>query len=184
LIDMLWGMSVALMDERQWGTLQRLRISGASVAGMLIGRLSARTLIGFVQMIVLFGAGWLLFDIKLGIEPAMLLLPAGAIAFAAAAFGLLIATLTPTRDSAIPIGSVAAMVMSAIGGCWWPLEFEPAWMRTAALSVPTTWTMHAFNDLMIRSLAPATALWPSTIALGIGMVFLLGGLAGAGRLYR
>jgi ABC-type multidrug transport system permease subunit len=184
LIDMLWGMSVALMDERQWGTLQRLRISGASTGGMLIGRLSARTLIGFVQMIVLFGVGWLLFGITLGRNPAMLLLPAGAIAFAAAAFGLVLAALAPSRDSVLPIGSVAVMVMSAIGGCWWPLEFEPGWMQTAALSVPTTWTMRAFNDLMIRGLEPVTAIWPTTMALGLGLALLLGGIAGSTRLYR
>ena len=184
LIDMLWGMSVALMDERQWGTLQRLRISGASTAGMLIGRLSARTLIGFVQMIVLFGVGWLLFGIKLGTYPAMLLLPASAIAFAAAAFGLVMAAIAPSRDSVLPIGAVAAMVMSALGGCWWPLEFEPGWMRAAALSVPTTWTMRAFNDLMIRGLAPGTALWPTTMAFVLGLVFLSGGLAGSPKLYR
>ena len=184
LIDMLWGMSVALMDERQWGTLQRLRISGASTAGMLIGRISARTLIGFVQMIVLFGVGWLWFGITLGRNPAMLLLPAGAIAFGAAAFGLVVAAISPSRDSAIPIGSVAAMVMSAVGGCWWPLEFEPGWMQAAALSVPTTWTMRAFNDLMIRGLAPAAAIWPTTMALVIALGFLLGGIAGSARLYR
>jgi ABC-type multidrug transport system permease subunit len=184
LIDMLWGMSVSLMDERQWGTLQRLRISGAPVAGMLIGRLSARTLIGFVQMIVLFGVGWLLFGIKLGSSPAMLLLPACAIALAAAAFGLVVAVIAPSRDSVLPIGSVAAMVMSAVGGCWWPLEFEPGWMRAAALSVPTTWTMRAFNDLMIRGLEPATALWPTMMALGLGLVLLLSGIAGSPRLYR
>src|SRR5207248_10894570 len=136
-------------------------VSGASTAGMLMGRISARTLIGFVQMVVLFGVGWLLFSITLGRNPAMLLLPAAAIAFAAAAFGLLLATIAPSRDSVLPIGAVAAMVMSAVGGCWWPLEFEPGWMRTAALSVPTTWTMRAFNDLMIRGLEPATAFWIS-----------------------
>ncbi len=184
LIDMLWGISIALMDERQWGTLQRLRVSGASTAGMLIGRLSARTLIGFVQMIVLFGIGWLLFGITLGSNPAMLLLPASAIAFAAAAFGLVVATIAPSRDSVLPIGSVAAMVMSAVGGCWWPLEFEPGWMRAAALTMPTTWTMRAFNDLMIRGLEPETALWPTAMALAIGLFFLLGGIAGSSRLYR
>jgi len=184
LIDMLWGMSVALMDERQWGTLQRLRISGASTAGMLIGRLSARTLIGFAQMIVLFGVGWLLFGIKLGTYPAMLSLPAAAIAFAAAAFGLVMAAIAPSRDSVLPIGAVAAMVMSALGGCWWPLEFEPAWMRAAALSVPTTWTMRAFNDLMIRGLAPGTAFWPTTMTFLLGLILLSGGIAGSRRLYR
>lgn len=184
LIDMLWGMSVALMDERQWGTLQRLRVSGASVAGMLIGRVSARTLIGFVQMIVLFGVGWLLFRIELGAYPPMLLLPAAAIAFAAAGFGLLVAAVAPSRDSVLPIGSVAAMVMSALGGCWWPLEFEPAWMRVAALSVPTTWTMRAFNDVMIRGLAPSTALWPTAVTIALGIIFLAGGIVGSPRLYR
>jgi ABC-type multidrug transport system permease subunit len=184
LIDMLWGMSVALMDERQWGTLQRMRITGASVAGMLIGRVSARTLIGFVQMIVLFGVGWLLFGIQLGTYPSMLLLPAAAIAFAAAGFGLVVAAVAPSRDSVLPIGSVAAMVMSALGGCWWPLEFEPAWMRAAALSVPTTWTMRAFNDLMIRGLAPRTVVWPTTITIALGLIFLAGGIFGSPRLYR
>jgi len=184
LIDMLWGVSVALKDEKQWGTLQRLRISGASTAGMLIGRLSARTLIGFVQMIVLFGVGWLLFAINLGTHPSVLLLPATAIAFAAAAFGLVMATIAPSRDSVLPIGSVAAMVMSALGGCWWPLEFEPGWMRAAALGLPTTWSMRAFNDLMIRGLEPGVALWPTTIAFVLGLIFLVGGLAGSPRLYR
>ncbi len=184
MIDMLWGMSVALMDERQWGTLQRLRISGASTAGMLLGRLSARTIIGFLQMMVLFGTGWLLFGINLGIHPAMLMLPASAIAFAAAGFGLVVAAVAPSRDSALPIGSVGALVMSALGGCWWPLEFEPAWMRTAALTVPTTWTMRAFNDLMIRGLAPGAAVWPTTMAFLIGLVFLSAGIAGSPRLYR
>jgi ABC-2 type transport system permease protein len=165
-------------------TLQRLRVSGASTVGMLIGRLAARTLIGFVQMIVLFGIGWFLFSIKLGANPAMLLLPAIAIAFAAAAFGLVVAAIAPSRDSVLPIGSVAAMVMSAVGGCWWPLEFEPGWMRAAALGMPTTWTMRAFNDLMIRGLEPGTSLWPTTMALALGLVLLLGGVAGSPRLYR
>jgi hypothetical protein len=184
LLDMLWGISIALMDERQWGTLQRMRISGASVAGTLIGRMSARTLIGFVQMIVLFGVGWLLFGIHLGKYPPMLLLPAAAIAFAAAGFALVVAAVAPSRDSVLPIGSVGAMVMSALGGCWWPLEFEPAWMRAAALSVPTTWTMRAFNDLMIRGLSPQAALWPTTLTIGLGLVFLAGGIVGSPRLYR
>jgi ABC-type multidrug transport system permease subunit len=184
LIDMLWGMSIGLMDERDWGTLRRLRVSGASTAGMLIGRLSARSVIGFVQLVVLFGFGWLLFDISLGRQPAILLLPAAAIAFAAAAFGLVIACLAPSRDTVLPIGSVAAMVMSAVGGCWWPLEFEPGWMRTLALAMPTTWTMRAFNNLMIRGLEAGAALWPATMVFGLGVIFLIAGVAGSPRLYR
>jgi ABC-type multidrug transport system permease subunit len=181
LIDILWGVSVGLIDERDWGTLQRLQVSGAPMSGLLSGKLTARFLIGFVQMTVLLGVGRALFGISLGRSPAMLLLPTAAIAFSAAAFGLVIAVIAGSRDSVLPLGSVGAMTMSAVGGCWWPLNFEPAWMRVAAQWIPTTWTMRAYNDLMIRGLPPAHALKPTLITFGLGLAFLCLGMLGATR---
>jgi len=183
LIDMLWGVGVGLIDEREWGTLQRLRAGGAPVPGLMLGKLSARLLIGTFQMVVLFGVGWLLFGISLGPAPAMLLVPAAAIAFAAGSFGLLIACVARTRDAVLPVGSVVAMAMSAIGGCWWPLGFEPAWMRAVAMWMPTTWTMRAFNDLMIRGLPPSSALIPGVFTFALGLGYLIIGLIGTVRFY-
>jgi ABC-type multidrug transport system permease subunit len=184
LIGMLMGISLGLIDERDWGTLQRLRVSGAPLAGIVIGKLLSRFLIGLGQMVVLFVIGWWLFGISLGRYPAMLLLPAIAISFAAASFGLIIACIARTHDSVMPVGAVVAMAMSAIGGCWWPIDFEPSWMRAIAQWMPTTWTMRAFNDLMIRGSPPASVLWPSAAVLGLGLIYLCAGLAGTNRLYN
>ncbi len=183
LIGMLMGISMGLIDERDWGTLARLRVSGAPLASVLIGKLIARFMVGLGQMIVLLAAGWLLFGISLGRAPLMLLAPSAAIAFAAAAFGLVIACIARTHDSVMPIGAVVAMAMSAIGGCWWPLDFEPSWMRAIALWVPTTWTMRAFNDLMIRDLPAAGALRASAAAASLGGIYLIVGLIGAAKHY-
>jgi ABC-2 type transport system permease protein len=183
LIGMLMGISLGLIDERDWGTLARLRVSGAPLAGTLLGKLFARFLVGMLQMIVLLAIGYWLFGVSLGGYPAMLLLPAAAISFAAAAFGLIIACVARTHDSVMPIGAVVAMAMSAIGGCWWPLDFEPSWMRAFAQFLPTTWTMLAFNNLMIRDLPAVSALWPSLVTVMLGIVFLVVGLFGASRLY-
>jgi len=183
LIGMLMGISLGLIDERDWGTLARLRVSGAPLAGTLIGKLLARFLVGLVQMVVLMAIGYSMFGVSLGRNPAMLLLPAAAISFAAAAFGLIIACIARTHDSVMPFGAVVAMAMSAIGGCWWPLDFEPSWMRAFAQFLPTTWTMLAFNNLMIRNLPPASALWPSCATVALGLAFLMVGLFGASRLY-
>ena len=49
--------------------------------------------------------------------------------------------------------------------------------------LPTTWTMLAFNNLMIRDLPPISALWPSLATVTLGVVFLAVGLFGASRLY-
>jgi ABC-2 type transport system permease protein len=141
LIDMAWGIGVGLIDERDWGTLARLHISGAPAAGMMLGKLVSRFLMGLGQMILLFGAGWLLFGISFGPNSWALLFPAAAISFAAASLSLVIACIANSRDAVLPIGAMAALVMSAAGGCWWPLDFEPYWMRAAALAMPTTWTM-------------------------------------------
>lgn len=184
LIDVLWGVSVGLIDERDWGTLQRLRVSGATVSGMLLGKMLAHFIIGLVQIVVLFAFGWLLFGITLGARPWALLLPAAAISFAAAAFGLVIACIARTRDAVLPIGAMTAMAMSAIGGCWWPIGFEPSWMMTVAQWMPTTWTMRAFNDLMIRGLQPSSALWPAAITFGLGLIYLVVGIMASSGLFE
>ncbi len=184
LIDMLWGVGVGLIDERDWGTLARLRISGAAPAAIMVGKLMARFVTGVVQLIVLFAVGWAVFGISLGHSWWALLIPSAAIAFAAAAFSLLIACVANTRDAVLPIGAMAALAMAAVGGCWWPLDFEPHWMRVAALAMPTTWTMHAFNNLMIRGMGVHSAILPALITVGLGFVFLGGGILGSARIFR
>jgi ABC-2 type transport system permease protein len=184
LVDMLWGVGVGLIDERDWGTLGRLRVSGAPASGMMLGKLMARFLIGLGQMILLLGAGWVLFGISLGRNSWALLFPAAAISLAAAAFSLVIACVANTRDAVLPIGAMVALAMSAIGGCWWPLDFEPYWMRAAALVLPTTWTMEAFNNLMIRGLGPSSIAWPAAVTFAIGMVFLALGIISSSRIYH
>jgi ABC-2 type transport system permease protein len=103
-------------------------------------------------------------------------MPAAAIAFAGSAFGLIVAGVARTREAVLPIGAIVIMTMSAVGGCWWPLDFEPRWMQTVALALPTTWSMQAFNDLMIRHLGAASAAIPSLINFGFGLVYMMVGM--------
>lgn len=183
LIGMLMGFSLGLIDERDWGTLARLRVSGAPLSGTLIGKLLSRFVIGLAQMVLLFAIGWWMFGISLGPEPLMLLVPSAAIAFAAAAFGLIIACIARSHDSVMPFGAVVSMAMSAIGGCWWPIDFEPAWMRELALWLPTTWTMQSFNDLMIRGLPASAIVRPTIMTVGLGFAYLIAGIAAASWIY-
>src|SRR3984957_18023343 len=177
LIGMLMGVSLALIDEHDWGTLERLRSASAPLWATLTGKLLARFVVGFIQMGVLFAAGYVLFGISLGRVPAALMLPAAAVAFAGAAFGLIVAGVGRTRDAVLPVGAIVIMTMAAIGGCWWPIDFEPAWMQQVALALPTTWAMRAFNDLMIRNLAASSALIPSAVNFGFGIIYSVIGVA-------
>ncbi len=176
LIGMMLGIALTLFDERDWGTLKRLQASGASLAGVVVGKVLARFVVGVVQMIVLFAVGHWMFDISLGSRPEALLLPTIAMSFAGAALGLVVASIATSHDSVMPVGTMISLSMAAIGGCWWPVGFEPAWMRAIGRWMPTTWTMQAYNDLMIRGLPPSAAIEPAAITLGLGCLVLAVGV--------
>jgi len=177
LIGMMLGIALTLFDERELGTLNRLRAGGAPLTGILLGKIFARFIVGILQMVVLFGVGWALFGITLGRNPAALLIPTIGVSFASAALGLVITSVSRAHDSVMPLGVTVSMAIAAIGGCWWPLDFEPRWMREMARWAPTTWTMQAFNDLMIRNRPASATLWPFAATIGLGMIFLAVGAA-------
>ncbi len=105
LIGMMLGIALTLFDERDWGTMRRLRVSGAPLAGLLLGKIVARFIVGIVQMVLLFAVGWLLFGISLGRYPLALLIPTVGISFASAALGLVIASIARAHDSVMPFGT-------------------------------------------------------------------------------
>jgi hypothetical protein len=56
-------------------------------------------------------------------------------------------------------------------------------MRTLARLLPTTWTMRAYNDLMIRHAPAVSALTPTAFVAGLGLLYLTIGMVAASKLY-
>jgi ABC-type multidrug transport system permease subunit len=177
LLGMLLGISLGLLDERDWGTFERLRAMPVAMRQVLMGKLLSRFAVGVLQMVVLLAVGRIAFGVSLGPQPWALLLPIVGIVFAGTTFGLVVAAVAPSREAVLPVGSIVIVTMAAVGGCWWPIDLEPRWMRTVALAFPTTWAMDAFNDLMIRHRSARAALLPTAVMLSYGTVYLLCGLA-------
>jgi ABC-type multidrug transport system permease subunit/F0F1-type ATP synthase membrane subunit b/b' len=176
LLGLLLGVSLGLLDERDWGTFDRIRATPIATHNVLLGKLAARFIVGMGQMLLLFAVGYFLFGVSLGPQPWALLLPIGGIVFAGTAFGLIVAGIARTRDAVLPLGAIVIMSMAAIGGCWWPIDLEPRWMRTIALALPTTWAMESFNDLMIRLHGADSALKPTAVLVAYGLAYLAIGL--------
>ena len=176
LLGMLLGVSLGLLDEREWGTFDRIRALPVPARNVLIGKLMSRFVVGTAQMIMLFAVGDVLFRVSLGPQPWALLLPIGGIVFAGTSFGLIIAGLARSRDAVLPLGAIVIVTMAAIGGCWWPIDLEPRWMRNVALAFPTTWAMEAFNDLMIRKRGVEATVRPTAVLGSYGLAYLAIGL--------
>ena len=172
MLGSLLGVGLGLVDEREWGMLYRLAASPVPAWGAVVGKVISRSVIGVAQMAILFAFGRAAFAISLGASlPALGLVILG-VAFSAAAFGLLVAALAPSRDSVLPLGTIAIVGMAAVGGCWWPITIEPQWLQSLAHLFPTAWAMEAFNDLMLRERQLAD-VWPPILALLVfGLAYL------------
>jgi ABC-type multidrug transport system permease subunit len=176
MLGMLIGVAMTLIDELELGTLERIRATPAPMWTLIVGKLLVRFTIGVMQMVVLLAVGHFAFGVSVGPQPAALLLPSAGIVFVGTAFGVLVAGLAPTRDAVMPLGAIAIVTMCAVGGCWWPIDLEPRWMRDVAQWFPTTWAMSGFKDLMMRRQTVGAALEPTAILVVFGMVFLVSGL--------
>ena len=180
MLGMLLGVGLSLVDERGWGILYRLAASPTSVGSVVAGKVVSRFIVGVMQMVILFAFGRLVFSVNLGPSLLAIGLVIVGMSFAAASFGLLVAALAPTRDSVLPLGTIAIMTMAAIGGCWWPITIEPVWLQKLAHLFPTAWAMEAFNDLMLRERALSDITKGVLALVGFGVVYLVAGM----KLYR
>ena len=148
LLFNLVAFAGTLLEERAEGTLDRLRLTPQAGRAVLLGKLLVTMLLAIVQLVVLFTFGALAFKV-----PVMEHLPALAAAslawaFAASALGLLFATACRTRKQMEGLSTLVILVMSAVGGAWFPREILPEWFQTAGLVTPVAWAMDAFHGIL------------------------------------
>jgi ABC-type multidrug transport system permease subunit len=72
--------------------------------------------------------------------------------------------LARTEQQVVGLGVIAANVLAALGGCWWPIEITPLWTQKLALLFPTGWAMDALHKLVSFG-EPAGAILPHLAAI-------------------
>ena len=150
ILAVVFGTSAGLHDELSSGTLERLLMAPAGFSWLLVGKLGARFVIGFVQTLVLLLWGRLFFGVSLGSSATALCAVAAALAAAAAALGLLVAAVASTREQTLPLSLATTLGLAALGGLWWPISVAPVWLQSVGNIFFSTWAMQAMTDLILR----------------------------------
>ena len=150
LLAVVFGTSLSMHEERDWGTLARLLVAPGGFTRILLGKLAARFVVGVVQMIVLLAWGHFVFGVSLGTSPVASCCSDEAAVFAVVAAGMLVAGIARSREQTVPLGLSLVMALSAVGGLWWPQSMQPEWMTRFSPAFFTTWAMRGLNDLILR----------------------------------
>ena len=146
----LLGASEVFVNERLGGTLRRLLATPTRKSIILLGKITARLGMGLFQMALLIGFGALALGVNWGRSWAALALVSAAFALAAVALGTLLGALVRSRSQASGLTIMFSMLLSALGGAWWPLEVTPPAYQAVVKVLPTTWAMIGFNDVILR----------------------------------
>ncbi len=148
LLFALSGSATSVFDEKKAGLYQRLLAAPVTRAQILIGKFCWGVLVGLVQLVALFLAGQLMFGIDIiGHLPNLIVLCIAAAA-ACTAFGMLLAAVAPTPQAASGLATFLILMMSAIGGAWFPTSFMPEFIQTIAQFTIVYWAMEGFNQVL------------------------------------
>ena len=162
IATMSYGAAL-LANERKRGTLRRLATSPLSRAELITGKALGRAGIAVVQVTVFLLIGLTVFRIDWGSSPLGLATLLAAYVACAAALSLLSGTLFASPGAAAGAGVASSLVMSAMGGCWWPSEVMPDWMRLAGHAFPTAWAMDGLHAVISWGGGLADVLLPSGV---------------------
>lgn len=172
----LVGVAEVLVNERVWGTLRRLVVTPTGKAAILGGKITGRLGLGLAQMGLMIGFGAWVLGVDWGRSPIALLLVLSAFALAAVAFGVMLGTFATTRNQAMWLIIFFGMVLSALGGAWWPLEVTPPLYQQVVKVLPTTWAMQGLTDVVVRGQGVAAILPEVGVLLAFAAAFFAVGI--------
>ena len=172
----LIGLSAMFAMERQLGTLRRILVTPTGKGTFLAGTVLGQVLTAVVQMALLIGFGALVLKLKWGNAPAATALMVITSALAAGALGTMLGTFVKTEAQGSGLSIMIGMVMAMLGGCWYPIELFPGFMRSAAQALPTYWSMQGMLDILVRGKGLSDVLLESGVLLGFALIFFIIGV--------
>lgn len=172
----LIGISALFAYDRQNGTLRRLLVTPTQRATYLLGTITGQVVMALVQMLLLVGFGIVVMGLNWGHSPPALAAMLVASALAAAALGTTLGTFVKTSGQANGLSIMLGMVMALLGGCWYPIELFPQFVRSAVKVLPTSWAMQGMLDIVLRGQGLAAVLPEAGVLLGFAALLFVAGV--------
>jgi ABC-2 type transport system permease protein len=171
----------AIYTEKKVGSFRRLLAAPISKATILAGKMTPNFITGLAQIVVLFGAGVLIFPLlgfdpmPLGNDPLALVLVCLTVLLCSTSLGVLIAAIARTEGQISGLSSVVLWVLGFAAILLAQMPSNPT-LDTVSQLIPHYWANMAFLDLFLRGQGLADVM-PSLLALlGFTVAFLTIGL--------
>jgi len=164
--------AIAMVREKEKGTIVQIYASGISAADLLLGKGLAYLLISVSEAIVVMGLGSLIFQVTLVGDPTTLLLGTLVFLTDSLLFGLMIGVRSSDQNSAVQgvylLGFVTALLLS---GFIYPLNNIPFPLSLISNVIPAHYYIDISRDAFVRGTGWGGVWFNVVILILLGLVF-------------
>lgn len=171
LLFTLSAIATSLFEEKQEGTLKRLLCMPVTRTEILLSKYFFSMIMGIIQLMVLFLFSWAIFDVEIFANFFNLVIVIIISASAAVSFGMIITSHATSISQANGIATLLILVMSAVGGSWFPTFLFPDWLQVVSKFTLTYWSVEAFQQILWRQAELSSITFNLIVLIIISFVF-------------
>lgn len=165
--------AMAIVKEKEIGTLEQLLVTPLRPVEMIIGKLIPFTLIGLIVVTVALLV--MVFGFSLAIRGSVLLLYVltGCFLLTSLGLGLFVSTVSRTQQQAMMIGMFIVMLpMMYLSGFAFPVENMPEPLQWVAALIPMKYYLTIIRSIILKGTGLAELWFEAAMLLGMGVVIL------------
>lgn len=167
--------SLAIVKEKEIGTLEQLIVTPIKPLQLIIGKLIPFALLGFVAVIIIINAMALIFDMAVRGSIVLLFLSTFIYILSTLGLGLFVSTISKTQQQAMMLAIfVVMMPMVYLSGFAFPIENMPEFIQYFTYLIPLRYFMTIIRGIILKGTGFAE-LWLNLLALfviGAGILLL------------
>ena len=174
MISTISLMSMAVVREREIGTMEQLIVTPIKKYQLILGKLIPFTMIGFVILVIVMILMTQWFGITVRGNRLFLLFSAFLFILSNLGIGLLISTVSKTQQQAM-MASVFAVMMPMIylSGFAFPIENMPKFFQYITYAIPLRYFITIIRGVVLKGIG-FSSLWLETVILfGMGVSILV-----------
>ena len=164
--------SMAVVRERELGTLEQLMVSPLTPGELILGKTIPVAAVAVIQLVLVIGVARLWFAVPFRGNPLVLLLGAVLYILSGLGIGLLISTVSRTQQEAFMAMFLIFLPAMLLSGFMFPVSSMPVVFQYLTLVNPIRHFLEIVRGVFLRG-AGLEMLWPQFLALALLAVALL-----------
>jgi ABC-2 type transport system permease protein len=149
-MTMIMFTSMAIVRERERGTLEQLIVSPIGRVELVVGKILPYIVIGYVQMSLILGVGRLVFHVPLQGSLPLLYLLASVFIAACLALGMFFSTLAKTQQQAMQMSFFFLLPNILLSGFVFPFEGMPVPAQMLSQALPLTHFLRIVRGITLK----------------------------------